>query len=110
MAKKKLALQQKSLDGVFNEDQINALSRTSTRGMAWSTQTIKKALRLRFSCGTSGYNELIRSNIPLPSISTLQRRIKQIGFAPGIISSVFAYLKSKVGHNKYRHFYWSWRR
>ena len=38
---------------VFNLDQINKLSRLSTRGTQWSAETYKKALQLRFACGST---------------------------------------------------------
>jgi hypothetical protein len=59
--------------------------------------TIKKALRLRFACGATGYNEVLKSaGYPAPAISTLQEKLRHICFNPGVLSSVFGYLSAKV--------------
>lgn len=62
----------KSLKQVFNEDQILALTSGNHK---WSDDTIEKALRLKLICGSNGYHEIIKQNIPLPSERTLRRRI-----------------------------------
>ena len=66
------------------------------RGVSWSAVTIKKALRLRFTCGSTGYKTLLQQNHPLPSERTLQRRLENIDFKPGVLKDVFAKLKIKV--------------
>lgn len=81
---------------IFNKDQITALKRQTRRGMTWDNSTVKKALKLRFSCGTSGYTSVLESGIPLPSVRTLQRRLQGIDYEPGILTTVFRYLKAKV--------------
>lgn len=43
---------------IFNNDQVEALCKKSMRGKKWSTATVKKAIRLRLSCGNNGYKEL----------------------------------------------------
>ncbi|EFN87642.1 THAP domain-containing protein 4 [Harpegnathos saltator] len=62
---------------VFNNDQIEWLkSNSSNRRMyKWSKKTIKEALRIKFSCTNSGYQELINQKIPLPSTRTLRRSL-----------------------------------
>ena len=52
-------------------DQLKALSRKSTRGVKWSSITIKNGLKLHFTCGPTGYAELLAQNYPLPSRRTL---------------------------------------
>lgn len=103
----KLRRFEKSVTKMLNPDQLQALSRRSTRGLAWSTPTIKKALRLRFSCGTSGYNDVREDGIPLPGVSTLTEKLKHINFSPGVLSSVFRYLEPKVILNIY-HILWAY--
>ena len=61
---------------VFSDDQIEALSRTSSRGYEWSSETIQRALQLRFSCGSRGYDALLKQGYPLPSLRTLRRRLE----------------------------------
>lgn len=46
--------------------------------MKWSNNTITKVLRLKFSCGGSGYEELLKQGHPLPSERTLKRRLQNL--------------------------------
>jgi hypothetical protein len=87
----------KSISKMLNPDQLEALHRRSTRGLKWSTTTVKKALRLRFTCGARGYTELRTSTgYPLPGITTLQQKLQHINFHPGVLHTVFSYLATKV--------------
>jgi hypothetical protein len=81
----------------MNADQLKALSKKSTRGMKWSTVTIKRSLKLHFTCGPTGYSELLAQNYPLPSRRTLLRSIQHVAFESGILSEVFQYLSIKTG-------------
>ncbi|KAK4315365.1 hypothetical protein Pmani_013418 [Petrolisthes manimaculis] len=61
---------------VFNEDQVTALSSAAAGRMRkWSNATVQKSLRIRFSCGTRGYDDLIEHGFPMPSLRTLRRHI-----------------------------------
>lgn len=86
----------------LHRDQVEALRR-STRFKKWSNATITKALKLRFACGSTGYEELIKQHLPLPSLRTLRRRLENVHFEPGILYEVFEFLKIKVGHFKDPH-------
>lgn len=82
---------------IFNKDQINYLEHgTIERSTGWSDDTINKALKLYMACGTKGYEELRRQNLPFSNILTLQHRIRLLKFNPGIIEDVFNLLKLKV--------------
>ena len=81
---------------IFGKDQLNAMSRRSMNGVQWSPTTVRKALLLRFSCGSSGYKLLLKQGYPLPSERTLQRRLQNISFQPGVLTHVFELLKLKV--------------
>lgn len=85
-----------NLNFIFNTDQIQALNRRSTKFMKWSNSTITKALKLKFSCGNNGYEELIKQKIPLPSLRTLRRRLQNLKFEPGILDEVFKFLEVKI--------------
>ncbi|XP_012536088.2 nudC domain-containing protein 3 isoform X2 [Monomorium pharaonis] len=74
----KIILKKSSLKQIFNDDQIEVLMRGSSRGYTWSNDTLKKALRLKFSCGCSGYQELLKEKWPLPSERTLRRKLRSI--------------------------------
>lgn len=78
---------------IFNQDQINAL--TSKRPK-WSNATIKKAIKIRFSAGTTAYNLLRSMSIPLPAVSTLQRRMQHVKMEPGVLQEVFSMLELKA--------------
>lgn len=95
------------LKGFFNNDQLEYLHKKKitpkgkTFKIKWSDATIIKGLKLKFSCGTSGYNDL-RQHLPLPGIRTLQRSVEHIKFDSGILNDVFKYLKSKVAAFKHK--------
>ena len=91
-------LMKSSLRAMFSNDQLHVLARGSTRGTAWSNVTIKKALQIRFACGSGGYSLLRRQHQPLPSIRTLQRKMENINFDSGLIDDIFQSLGSKVSH------------
>ena len=55
-------------------------------------------MRLKFACGNTGYDELLRQGFPLPSRRTLSRRIEHIKFRPGISDEIFSYLEHKVSN------------
>lgn len=86
----------KLLNSVFNSNQIEVLSRKSTRFMKWSHPTIVKALKLKFSCGSNGYEEILKQKIPLPSQRTLRRRLQLLKFDSGILDEVFKFLEIKI--------------
>lgn len=44
-----------------------------------------KALKARLACGRGGYDFVKENLIPLPSERTLQRKIENVKFGPGII-------------------------
>ncbi|KAM7304484.1 uncharacterized protein ISCGN_014384 [Ixodes scapularis] len=70
---------------------------TSTmKGTPWSTPTIEKALKLRLSCGSRGYNVVRETGTPLPAERTLQRQLEKFKFAPGILHEILDSLAVKV--------------
>lgn len=85
-----------SIKLLFNDDHIKVLIRQSSRGRLWSNDTIKKALKLKFFCGSSGYQELRKQKIPLPSERTLRRKLESIQFEEGICDDIFKLLEDKV--------------
>lgn len=80
---------------VFNDDQIDMLERNLKKCSRWSNETIDKALRIKFSCGDIGYQELLKQNIPLPSMRTLSRKIEELNFDSGIQNDIFKLLEIK---------------
>lgn len=94
--KKEISHSDVILKKVFNENQIEALRRKTTRGMEWSNESIELGLKLKFSCGSTGYDLLINNNLPFPSISTLNRRLENLKFDTGILHEVMEFLSKKV--------------
>lgn len=62
------------LKEIFNEDQMKALTNQGMSCREWSDDTIRRAIRLRRTCGSVGYQEILDQNIPLPSGRTLRRK------------------------------------
>lgn len=89
-----------ALQSVFTDCQIKALFSKQRCVRTWSHDTIKRALQLKFVCGTNGYNELIRQGYPLPNARTLQRRIEDFKFQPGISEQMLEFLKMKKPYFK----------
>lgn len=64
----------------------------------YTPSDIRRGLQLRFSCGTTGYNN-VRSTLgkenKLPSVRLLQLETEHIIFKPGILHEVFQPLKER---------------
>ncbi|XP_070531340.1 uncharacterized protein [Cardiocondyla obscurior] len=87
----------KNIQRIFTSDLIRAL--TNNRKMQkWNNKSIEKALRLRFTCGVSGYEELRRQHFPLPGLRTLQRKIEHFKYDSGISDDVFNFFKAKISN------------
>ncbi len=94
--KRTMKIKDKKIKKLLTKDQIGALGRLTTRGMKWSNDTVKKALKLRFAAGSTGYKALQDLQIPLPGIRILQRRMQAVRFEPGVLTEVFDFLKLKA--------------
>lgn len=90
------ARQEGKISRLFRSDQLKAMSRVNMRGIHWSSSTVKKAFQLRFACGSAGYKVLLQQHYPLPSERTLQRRLQNIQFEPGVLTNVFDMFEVKV--------------
>lgn len=80
----------------LNEDQKSALHKRSRKGCVWSAETVKKALQLKFACGSTGYDVLLEQGNPLPSRRTLCRRLQHLSFQPGVLKEIFDIMETKV--------------
>ena len=83
---------------IFSDDQRHFLAKGNIkgRGHSWSESTVKTGLKLRFSCGATGYDDLLSAGFPLPAISTLHQKTEHIQFESGILHEVFEMLEHKV--------------
>ena len=92
----KLQEENERFKSLFREDQLRCLKKGTMRGDEWSKQTTEEALRIRFACGSTGYQLLIDSQFPLPSQRTLRRKTENIKFDCGILPEIMAMLRLKV--------------
>lgn len=83
----------------LNEDQVKCLKKTTMKGTRWSKKTVIKALKVRLSCGTRGYDAVKALGQPLPSERTLQRHLERYKFAPGLLHEIMESLALKVCAN-----------
>jgi hypothetical protein len=67
----------------FTTDQLSRLNDGVTRGRKYEEDTITLSISLWFACGSVGYTHLVHKGLPLPSISTLQKRLATVIFTPG---------------------------
>ncbi|XP_024873880.1 uncharacterized protein LOC112455899, partial [Temnothorax curvispinosus] len=80
---------------LFYDDQIKLLCGYYKKVPVWCNETLQKAYRYKFACGSSGYEEITR-DLPLPSLRTLRRRLQSLQFDSGILNEVFDFLAIKV--------------
>jgi hypothetical protein len=80
------------LKQLFNEDQVTIIKHRSEdkscKFLKWSNETVVNVLRLKFSCGENGYEELLRQKLPLSSACTVQRRLQNLNFDGGILDEI----------------------
>lgn len=72
----------------LNEDQIQMLLHQSSKRHTWSPRTVKQALQIKSSCGTSGYETLRKLGYPLPDTRTLNRHLQRHKCRTGILTEV----------------------
>lgn len=94
--KMKKIFQDKNFEKMFNQDQKDIISGRYKKCPLWCDKTLVTGFKLKFACGNSGYKELIKHGLPLPSIRTLQRQLENWEFKSGIIPEAFEFLSIKV--------------
>ena len=86
----------KCLKKVFNTDQISILFRKNAKQTKWSISSVSKAMKIRAAGGRNALNQIRDMGYPLPSVSTINRRLKNLAFDSGLLSDFILYLKQKV--------------
>ncbi|XP_077519843.1 uncharacterized protein LOC144129587 [Amblyomma americanum] len=81
---------------LLNQDQKAALEKKNRKNCSWGANTIKKALQLKFACGSAGYDLLLEQGQPLPSRRTLCRRLQHLTFLPGVLTEILTLMEAKV--------------
>ena len=90
---------------IFNADQMTFLQNPTHRVRGWSNETTVNCLIKRFMCGTTAYDKLRKDfGEPLISPRTLQRRVENIKFKPGVLDEIITLLgyKAVVIEEKHR--------
>ncbi|XP_036337601.1 THAP domain-containing protein 6-like [Rhagoletis pomonella] len=72
---------EKKLDSMFTKGQIAAL-KSGSKNCNWSKEDIAHAARL-YAAGPQAYKLMYDQNFPLPAISTLKIRTKEVGISNG---------------------------
>lgn len=75
------------LPHLASDQAVNA-GHPDPRSNRWSDKTVQKALQVRLACGSRGYELLKDEVVPLPSERTLQRRIEDVKFEPGVYANL----------------------
>lgn len=66
--------------------------------MPHCNKTLMNAYKLRFACGTAGYEKILWQKLPFPCIRTLTKKLENLKFTSTIITEVFEFLKIKIAH------------
>ena len=77
-------------------DCIDLITGRVQRVREWSDETINWSLHILFHCGRTGYQFLLEQGFPLPSISTLQRALRNLVVKPGICPHPFELLSLNI--------------
>ena len=86
-----------SLRKVLNDDQIALLTKGYKKIPKWCTKTLLNGFKLRFACGTSGYETILKLKLPFPCVRTLSKKMENLKFRPGaIIDEIFEFLRIKI--------------
>lgn len=87
-----------NLNKFLTENQISSLKQKNKKGFKWSNDSITNALKIKFTCQTSGYEELLNLNYPLPYLRTLRRKLENIKFDSGILEEIITMMKLKIAN------------
>lgn len=89
-------LKKKATSGPFTTYQSEIFNKGKKFGKRWDTETIKRAIEIRSSCGARGYNHLRKLGYPLPSIRFINKRLQNLDFSPGILEDFLKFLANVV--------------
>jgi hypothetical protein len=67
----------------FTSDQLQRFEDGVTRGRAYTAETITACIGMWFATGKVGYQYLLEKKFPLPSISTLHKKLALVHFPVG---------------------------
>ena len=90
----------KGMRGRLRKDQFAALQRRSTRGLKWSSATIKDGLQFKMKWGTKGYSDFVKKVPIYPSARKLQQAVEHLPFESGFLHEVYESFKGDVADMK----------
>ena len=86
-----------SLCKVFNGDQLSVIYRPKAKYCNWSVSSVAKALKVRAAGGRKALNQVrTELGVPLPSITTINRRLRNLDFNSGNLTDFLELKKKKV--------------
>ncbi|XP_071576398.1 uncharacterized protein [Temnothorax nylanderi] len=80
----------------LRKDQIRGLTGRSTRGIKWSSASVREGLIYKMKMGTRAYSDFVKAYPIFPSIRSLQNEVKNCRFDSGIIDEVFDMMQCEV--------------
>lgn len=81
---------------VFSNNQIKYASGQLKRMPKWCDKALIQGYKLKFTCGYSGYRELLNESFPLPSLRTLNEKLDGWKFTSDISDEIFQFLQLKI--------------
>lgn len=93
-------LQNATLDTPTKRPKKVVLEKNKKYARRWTSEELKKGLRLRFACGTNGYETLLKEGMELPTIRTLNKHTEKFEFESGVLHEVFELLRIKTNSMK----------
>lgn len=82
------------VEKIFSKDQVRMLQGQNISH--WSNEDVIKALKFRYALSVKGFEYLRNTGYPLPSYSTLMRRIQSLNIQFGIFHDVLDLLRLKA--------------
>lgn len=81
----------------------SSAEKLTSRPSQYSNEAIIKGLSLWTACGTSGYNRVRkRCAVELPAPRTLQRKLQNIPFNPGLLEDIFLCMVERINNMEER--------
>ena len=96
--KSKIAMlegQVQDLSKPWNPDQVKKISLPEGSKISrWSDLTIKAAIDLYYSMGSTSYNKLLAKGMPYPSLRTIRRHLARVDFNPGTLYHIMELIRN----------------
>lgn len=74
---------EQSVSKIFTSDQIDILKKRYKTIPIWQNASLVNGFRIQFTCGRTGYDELLNQGYPLPALRTLRKKVENLKFKTG---------------------------